>query len=177
MHLAMTGLFRARWSNHIHDEWITSVLKDRADLTLTQLTRTRQLMDANVLDGLVIGYEHRINNLTLPDPGDRHVLAAAIETKANLIVTWNIKDFPENNLKPHGIVAVTPDDFILDQIELDYRLVIRAITNQKESLKNPAYTWQEFLQNLANQGLAKTIKQLQFLILERVNRPVEFISE
>jgi predicted nucleic acid-binding protein len=166
MHLAMTGLFRARWSNHIHDEWITSVLKDRADLTLTQLTRTRQLMDANVLDGLVIGYEHRINNLTLPDPDDRHVLAAAIETKANLIVTWNIKDFPEDNLKPHGIVAVTPDDFILDQIELDHRLVIQAVMNQKELLKNPAYTLSEFFLNLTNQGLNKTVNELLLLIPE-----------
>src|SRR5882724_5325914 len=67
MHLAMTGLFRAKWTNQIHDEWITNLLQNRSDLTLTQLTRTRQLMDAHALEALVEGYEQRIETLALPD--------------------------------------------------------------------------------------------------------------
>ena len=55
MRLALTDLFRARWSRDIHDEWIRNVLKDRADLTPLQLERTRNLMDSHVRDCLVTG--------------------------------------------------------------------------------------------------------------------------
>src|SRR5947207_14651444 len=76
--LAGTGIFRARWTNDIHEEWIHSVLERRADLTRTRLERTRDLMNDYILDSLVTGYEHRIPSIILPDPNDRHVVAAAI---------------------------------------------------------------------------------------------------
>ena len=76
--LARTGIFRARWTVAIHDEWIRSLLEDRPDLSPAQLERTRQLMNSAVRDCLVIGHEDKIEKLTLPDPDDRHVLAAAI---------------------------------------------------------------------------------------------------
>lgn len=166
MHLAMTGLFRAKWTNQIHDEWITDLLKDRPDLTLTQLTRTRQLMDAHVLDALVEGYEHRIETLALPDPDDCHVLAAAIECKASLIITWNVKHFPDDTLRPLGLVAVTPDDFILDQIDLSPELVLQAVGNHKDSLKNPAPTWTEYLSNLERQRLNGSVARLKDYLCE-----------
>ncbi len=75
LQLALTGLFRARWSATIHDEWTRNVLLDRPDLTAAQLQHTRALMDAAVPDALVVGYEKLIPSLTLPDPDDRHVLA------------------------------------------------------------------------------------------------------
>jgi len=168
MHLALTGLFRAKWTNQIHDEWITSLLEDRPDLTLTQLTRTRQLMDAHVLDALVEGYEHRIDALALPDPDDRHVLAAAIESKSSLIVTWNISDFPEGALAPLGIVAVTPDDFVLDQLDLSAELIIQAVRRHKESLENPALTWPEYYANLERQRLVGTVLRLRELIPDTI---------
>lgn len=87
----------------IHDEWIRNVLKDRPDLEARQLDRTRQLMDANVLDCLVTGYESLIRSLSLPDEDDRHVLAAAIRCGADSIVTFNLKDFPQSALEPYGI--------------------------------------------------------------------------
>ena len=99
--LARTGLFRARWTDLIHDEWIRNVLGNRSDLTAEQLERTRQLMNAAVRDCLVTGYEHRIEDLNLPDPDDRHVLAAALEAQAQVIVTYNLRDFPTSALHPH----------------------------------------------------------------------------
>ena len=80
MHLAMTDLFRARWTDQIHDEWISNLSINRPDLKRRQLERTRRLMNAHVLDCLVTGYEGLIDKLKLPDPNDRHVLAAAIRT-------------------------------------------------------------------------------------------------
>ena len=78
LQLALSDLFRAHWTNDIHDEWTRNVLKNRPDLTAEQLQRTRELMDANVRDCLVTGYESLIPSLELPDENDRHVLAAAI---------------------------------------------------------------------------------------------------
>lgn len=78
MHLALTGLFRARWSADVHEEWITALLQKRPDLTREKLARTRALMDLHAIDALVTGYEDLIPGLQLPDPNDRHVLAAAI---------------------------------------------------------------------------------------------------
>jgi predicted nucleic acid-binding protein len=96
MWLALSDLFRARWSNDIHEEWIRNLLEDRPDLTRERLERTRDKMNSNIRDCLVTGYEPLIDGLTLPDPNDRHVLAAAIRASADVIVTFNLKDFPPN---------------------------------------------------------------------------------
>lgn len=123
MHVAMTDLYRAKWTDAIHDEWTRNVLKDRPDLTPEQLQRTRDLMNAHVRDCLVTGYETLIDAITLPDPKDRHVLAAAIRAGADVIVTFNLKDFPENDLKPYGIEAQHPDDFLTFQLDLAPNIV------------------------------------------------------
>lgn len=90
MQLALTGLFQARWSDAIRDEWTRSVL----DIKPESLARCRELMNRHVPDGLVTGYEPLIPTLALPDPDDRHVLAAAIQAQSELIVTFNLGDFP-----------------------------------------------------------------------------------
>ena len=95
LRLALTDLFRARWTERIHEEWMRSVQRDRPDLTPEQLQRTRELMDLSVPGCLVTGYEGLIENLNLPDPDDRHVLAAAIRCQAGVIVTYNLKDYPQ----------------------------------------------------------------------------------
>ena len=100
MWLALTDLFRARWTNEIHEEWMQSVLKNRSDLKREQLERTRDMMNSHVRDCLVTGHESLIETITLPDPGDRHVVAAAIKSGASLIVTFNLKDFPTSALAP-----------------------------------------------------------------------------
>lgn len=81
LRLALTDLFRARWTDRIHEEWIRSVLENRPDLKPEQLERTRQLMNQAVPDCLVTGYEGLIDQLELPDPDDRHILAAAIRPR------------------------------------------------------------------------------------------------
>jgi hypothetical protein len=92
--LALTGLFRARWSAAVHEEWISNLLEKRPDLTNEKLERTRMLMDRHAADALVTGYEDLIPGLHLPDPNDRHVVAAAIRGRVDVIVTMNLKDFP-----------------------------------------------------------------------------------
>jgi predicted nucleic acid-binding protein len=125
MRLAMTQVFRARWTDTIHEEWIRSVLRQRPELAV-QLARTRQLMNAHVMDCLVTGYEQLIDTIYLPDPNDRHVLAAAITGGADVLVTMNLKDFPASRLAPFGIEAQHPDVFICNLLRQHETAIVAA---------------------------------------------------
>lgn len=161
MHLAVTDLYRAKWSDAIHDEWTRNVLRERPDLKAEQLQRTRNLMNAHVLDSLVAGFEPLIPNITLPDPDDRHVLAAAIHCGADVIVTFNLKDFPDDVLQPYGIRAQHPDAFLTDQLQVESSVFCAAVNRHRASLKNPRKTVAEYLQTLEAQGLAQTASGLR----------------
>jgi len=163
MHLALTGLFRAKWSNAVHEEWITNLLKNRPDITRQKLERTRHLMDKAALDALVEGYEHLIPTLSLPDENDRHVLAAAIEGEAQVIVTMNMKDFPDEVLQRYEMEAQHPDEFILHLIDLAPDAVMDAAETHRQSLKNPPKSVEEFLASLETQGLPQSVAALQRL--------------
>jgi hypothetical protein len=161
IYLAMTNLYRARWTDAIHEEWMRNVEKDYPGFTRQQAERIRDLMNDAVLDPLVSGYESRIPALELPDPDDRHVLAAAIHCSAEMIVTFNIRDFPQEILKPYGIEAIHPDDFISHQLGLYPVVVCRAARQQRLSLKKPPLSIEEFLASLGRQGLPQTVASLR----------------
>jgi predicted nucleic acid-binding protein len=91
MSLAVEGLFRARWTHDIHDEWINSLRANRPDLGLEVLRSTRDLMIQAIPDSLITHHTKIVDCLALPDPDDRHVLAAAIAGHADAIVTFNLK--------------------------------------------------------------------------------------
>lgn len=160
MHLALTGVYRARWSAQVHDEWKRNLLQNRADLTQEQLDRTSSLMDMAVPDALVTGYEPLIPGLLLPDPDDRHVLAASIKCNASVIVTFNLKDFPADVLAPFDIEAMHPDEFIADLWDLDQSAVLQAAQQQRQSLKNPPMNASEYLDKLRQQQLPDTARML-----------------
>lgn len=160
MWLALRDVFRARWTDQIHEEWIRSVLRDRPELS-DHLARTRQLMNSNVRDCLVSGYEPLIPALTLPDPDDRHVVAAAIHCGASLIVTFNLKDFPEEALRPHGLEAAHPDDFVFDLFDLYPAAVVQAAASHRQTLKNPAMSVEDYLDCLLKQRLTQTVDKLR----------------
>lgn len=164
MHLALTGLFRATWSNGVHDEWIEALLRNRPDLTREKLERTRMLMDQHAKDALVTGYEDLIPALHLPDPNDRHVLAAAIRGRADVIVTINIRDFPADVLAPFGIAAQHPDEFVLHLLDLAPNVVVWAARNHRESLRNPPKTIDNYLNTLEAQGLGQSTSVLRELM-------------
>ena len=161
MHLALTGLFRATWSPDVHEEWIEALLKNRPDLSREKLERTRMLMDKHATDALVTGYEDLIPGLQLPDPNDRHVLAAAIRGHADVIVTINTRDFPAATLAPFGIEAQHPDEFVMHLLDLSPGLVAAAARNHRESLTNPPKTVEEYLNTLEAQGLTQTVSVLR----------------
>ena len=108
-------------------------------------------------------FEDLIDGLKLPDPNDRHVLAAAIRGGAQLIVTVNLKDFPEDILAAHDIVAMHPDDFVLDLIDLGPGTVSQTVTQQANALKNPPMSVDEVLETLHRQGLPQSVARLREL--------------
>lgn len=160
MHLALADLFQAKWSDDIHNEWIRNVLANRPDLTLAQLTRTRKLMDQHVRDCLVHGYKKLISKLSLPDENDRHILAAAIHSNAEMILTYNLKDFPSKILKPYGIKAEHPDILLYDLLRQVPDQFCAAMQRLRLSLKHPPVSKKEYLNILAQQRLSKTVAAL-----------------
>jgi hypothetical protein len=145
----------------IHEEWMRNVRKDHPDISQAQVERIRDLMNAHVRDCLVTGYEDLIEALTLPDPDDRHVLAAAIRAGASVIRTTNLADFPEETLAKYGIEAQHPDEFIMYLLELAPDRVCAAAKRQRESLKNPPLTVDQYLESLERQGLVQTVSALR----------------
>lgn len=94
-----------------------------------------------------------MERLTLPDPTDCHVLAAAIRAGAAAIVTMNLKDFPDKVLNEFGIFAQHPDEFILDLADLEPQVLERVAKEQRASLRNPPLSGEEFVLNIRRQGL------------------------
>lgn len=159
--LAHAGLVRARWTDSIHDEWVRSVLKHNPTLSIERLSRTRLLMNEAVRDCLVTGFEGLIGSLSLPDPDDRHVLAAAIKAGAEVIVTFNLKDFPADVLSAHNIEAIHPDEFLLAIFDAAPGSVCGAVKQQREALRYPPKTIDELLNILESQGLVQTVSRLK----------------
>ncbi len=161
MRLALKDLLRARWSDRILDEMQRAILSTRTDLTEEQIVRTRTLMNANVRDAVVTGFERFEQSIDLPDHGDRHVVAAAILCHAQIIVTYNLRDFPESVLLSLGLIAQHSDDFLEYLIDLYPQVVLQTVREQRLSLKNPPYTVEEHLEAFARQSLPKTVEILR----------------
>lgn len=159
--LAQAGLYHARWSDEIHDEWTRNLLLDRPDLTPDQLARTRELMNGSIPDSVVSNYGALVDRLSLPDPDDRHVLAAAIAGHADAIVTFNLKDFPRGTLHAYNIEPQHPDDFVLNQLELSEIAALSAIRRMRARLRNPPKTALELIDRLSLCGLPQTAARLR----------------
>lgn len=158
-----TQAVRARGSEAILDECFRNILEQRPDLKPESLDRTRELMKQAVPDCMVTGFEPLIEGLSLPDPDDRHVLAAAIRVGAQAIVTFNLSDFPEEKLARYNIEAQHPDDFVLHTIDLAPGLVTKVVSEQAGALKNPPRTVGELLDTLRSQGLIRSVAKLREL--------------
>ena len=160
LEIAISELVAAKWTEDIHDEWIRNLLLNRPELE-EKLPHTKALMNRAVPDALVDGYQSLIDGLVLPDENDRHVLAAAIKCHAQIIVTFNLKDFPNDILVGFGIEAMHPDEFIEHQFGLSPGVVISCAKRVRARLKNPVMTREEYLEVLASQRLPVTADLLK----------------
>lgn len=160
MWVAKNGLVYARWSDQILDEWVRNLLEKRKDLSPQRLDRTRGHMNASVPDALVSGFEHLIPSLTLPDENDRHVLAAAIAAEANVILTFNLVDFPMDQLPP-DIRAIAPDELLCQLLDEAPEALLATMKEHRENLLKPPKSAEEYLGTLRSVGLPGLVSRVE----------------
>ncbi len=158
--LADADLFSAKWSATIMAEWTEAVIRQYPGTEAAVATKAQAMCEA-IPDCLVTGYEPLIDGLSLPDPKDRHVLAAAIVGHADAIVTWNGKDFPAAALAPYGIEIQTPDEFVTNQIMLNKLRSIAALRTMRARWARPAMTGQDLIDLLSQRHMPLAAAHLQ----------------
>ncbi|GCB47454.1 PIN domain-containing protein [Streptomyces sp. NL15-2K] len=163
--VAQSGIVQAKWTDQILDETFRNILKDCPDIPPEKLDRVRTLMNAAIRDCLVRGHEPLIDAVELPDPDDRHVLAAAIRAKAQAIVTFNLKDFPTDALTPWDVEALHPDAFLEAQIDLAPQVVYGAVQRIADSWRKPPGTVDDVISRLERQGLVASAAALRTLAI------------
>lgn len=155
-------LYTPKWSNHIFQEW-KSVM-ERKGVSESQAANRVNVANVAFPDALVNNYEGLLGNLNLPDPDDCHVLAAAIKINANIIVTNNIKDFPEDYLRTFDLKVKTADNFLTDIIDLNPEKALNAFKEMVLYKKKPELNEYEVLGLLRNSGLNDTANYLHALL-------------
>jgi len=158
--IAQAGLVQAKWTTEIIEEMARARLRRKPDLDPARLDRLKALINHSVPDCLVFGYQQLIEGLKLPDPDYRHILAAAIHSGAQVIVTANVRDFPADDLADFNIEAKTPDDFVLDQIGIDDRVIFACVQDIANCRTSP-HTAQDILVELENNGLVASVAALR----------------
>ena len=160
--LAVAGLFSAKWTVAIEDDWL-GVAERRHPGLLGRFTTRRDAMRDAVLDCEVNaeGWLALAPSLTLPDPKDVHVLAAAIAGHADCIVTTNLKDFPASILDVYGLIALHPDDFVVAQLDLDLYSALGAFKAMRARKRNPTYGAEEFAAAMERNGLVASAERLR----------------
>ena len=158
--LAVDGLYHARWTVRIHDEWTRNLAMNRPELA-ERLPQLVALMNRIVPDCLIENYEALIDGLELPDAEDRHVLAAAITGHVDAIVTFNLKDFPGDVLGRYNIEAQHPDEFVLNQLELRQIDALAAIKAMRARLRRPPQSAVDLIATLERAGLPASAAHLR----------------
>lgn len=151
---AQAGLFRARFTDEILDEWTRNLIKNKPQLENSVRRQETAIRDV-FGECLVTGYAPLIPGLNLPDENDRHVLAAAIKCSAQIIVTENHKDFPADTLGEYGLETLGADDFLANTYDLFPKSGVRVLKQVRQRYDNPPFTRSEFLMDLIKSGMPK----------------------
>ncbi len=166
MECAVADFYQPHWTEAIHEEWIRNLQANRPELPLERLLRTRDLMDRAVPQALVTGYEYAIETIALPDPGDRHVVAAALHSGASVIVTFNLRHFPVRSLAPLGIMAQPPDAFLMDVSTGQTRELLEMARLHRARLVNPPKDAASYIATLQQNHLIRLAELLALHIDE-----------
>ena len=146
LQLATSGVFQAKWSDTIHDQWTNNVLEHRP------------------VDSLVSGFEPLIGTVHPGiDPKDRHVVAAAIHGQASVIVTFNLVDFPVEALKSHDMEAQHPDEFLMHLEACTPGILAQAAKIVRARLRNPPVAPADYIDIILRQRLPATAASLRAL--------------
>ncbi|GAA1171712.1 PIN domain-containing protein [Nesterenkonia xinjiangensis] len=146
MRMADARHFRLLWSQDILEE-VEKNLVTQLRLSPEAARRRVSAMREHFPDAMVEDYANLIPAMTNEEK-DRHVLAAAIRANAELIVTSNTKDFPVTSVGPYEIDVRTPDDFLLDQLDLHPDDVLQITFDIVAQMQNPSMTLEGYAQAL-----------------------------
>lgn len=160
---AFYELYTPKWSKNIFDEWERVMIERGVGKEMAK----KQVNRANLAfpDAMVMGYEELMVKLNLPDENDKHVLAAAIKANADIIITNNIKDFPQQYIASFGLNVINADDFLTEIIDLNHDLALKAFKEMVSHKKKPEMNEFQVLKMLENNGLINTADYLKSLIL------------
>jgi predicted nucleic acid-binding protein len=161
LQLAFEDFFQAKWTQQIQDEWVDALLRHEPQRDRQALERTRHLMNKAIPDANIENYEQLVTCLDLPDKDDRHVLAAAIVGRCDVIVTQNLKDFPNKTVNLYEIDIQHPDDFLSGFLNQSPGQFCSAVRKVRARLKNPPYSVMDYLATLTRQGLVATVSRLE----------------
>ncbi|SDL36170.1 PIN domain-containing protein [Paracoccus chinensis] len=160
LQFAMDGLFRARWTDTILEEWQRTLINNRPEFEAS-VRQQLEILHSRFPESFVIGYEPLIGALELPDADDRHVLAAAIKCGAQHIVTENLRDFPADVLEQYDVEPVSADDFLHSTFELFPFAALRSLRTVRLRYKNPSYSASAFITDLTAKGMPKLAATLR----------------
>lgn len=152
LRVAEKGLYRPLWSDRILVEAQDAIAEIRPGV---DAAKRFAVMRQAFSDALITGWEGREVGISLPDPDDRHVVAAAIHGGAHAIVTANLADFPSAALHPLGLEAVHPDDFLLDHLDLSPAAIAQVFIEQAADTRRPPLTRQELATILGRAGVPR----------------------
>ncbi len=159
--IAVDRLVDARWTDEIHGEWIRNLAANVPTIPIGRLQITRRLMNDALPHAMVTGYQEHIQAVTLPDPDDRHVVAAGIAGCASVILTWNLRDFPARELKKHGLRRQTPDAFLADLYDKTPDLTLASLANARRNLSKTRVSAPDFVDILKNQKLPQLSARIE----------------
>jgi len=142
---AEDGLFQVRWSPDVVEEAVNAIIRIRPNLPMESIERRFSRMAEAFEDALVSGDIQFEETLVLPDPNDRHVVAAAMTAEASVILTENSKDFPKSELEPLDLVALTPDQFLTNLLEENEQAITDVIERVADTLVRPPRSVEDIL--------------------------------
>jgi hypothetical protein len=157
---AVDRLVEARWTDQIHNEWIRSLVARRPAIPLARLKDVHHLLDDLVPAARVTGYEQHVTAVNLPDPNDRHVVAAGIAAGATIILTWNLRDFPAKELRKFGLHRESPDHFLSGLYDDAPELMIASLANARSNLTKTQLSAPDFVNMLTRQRLFQLAKRM-----------------
>ncbi|OLV17326.1 PIN domain-containing protein [Deinococcus marmoris] len=160
--LALAELCEVRWSDEVQDEWTRNLLAMRPDRAQA-LTRTRALMERALPQARCHGYESLIPGLALPDPDDRHVLAAALHSGADVLLTFNLKDFPPANVPGGELLVTHPDSWLVDVMVQDEELTLTVVQELLAALRSPRLQVADLAEALDRLTLTRTAEIIRTL--------------
>lgn len=160
MSLDKTKLLRIRWTEEVIREAAISI--GRRYPGSAESIEQKLLAYSQVFGGSrVSGYEHLIGSLGCRDPKDEHVLAATIVSKSRYLLSFNLRDYPEDAYQRFGVTVTHPDDFLSLTANNQSEAFAHTVAQWLAIFVNPQISVKEASVSLAKSGCPKIAGWMQ----------------